>query len=299
MTISPNRFGLSCALTTPIAEGGGVDLVRLARHARFVLDGGCDSITLFGTTGEGAALGLAARDRMLGAVIGVGVDPARQLYAGVAAAALDDAVDQASVALEAGARGLLVAPPFYFKGVDDDGLYAWFGHLIERLRGRARGVILYHLPAVTAVPLSVDLVGRLKRAFPGIVVGVKDSSCDWATTEAFLRAHAHDLSILVGDETLLARAVREGGEGSICGVANIVPGWLRPLVHDAREDERVSQLVGAISSYPVIAAVKALTGHVHGDPGYGAMLPPLRALGAAERASLTAAYERIAAVKAA
>lgn len=299
MAIKPNRFGLSCAITTPMAEGGAVDLARLVRHARFVLDGGCDSITLFGTTGEGAALGLPARDRMLGAVLGMGLDPSRQLYAGVAAASLHEALDQARMALDVGARGLLVAPPFYFKGVDDEGLYGWFSQLIEKLRGQARGVILYHIPSVTAVSISVGLVERLKRAFPGVIAGVKDSSCDWPTTEAFLKAHAQDLAILVGDERLLGRAVREGGEGTICGLANLVPGWLRPIVYEGREDARVNALVDEICRHPVLAAVKALVGHIHGDAGYGPMRPPLAALSAAERASLVAGYDRIVAARAA
>lgn len=299
MALKPNRFGLSCALTTPMAPDGAVDLARLVRHARFVLDGGCDSITLFGTTGEGAALGLPARERMLGALVGSGVDPARQLYAGVAAASLHEALDQAKAALDVGAKGLLLAPPFYFKGVSEDGLHAWFSQFIEKLKGQARGVILYHIPSMTAVEISVALVERLKRAFPGVIAGVKDSSCHWPTTEAFLRAHAADLAILVGDERLLGRAVREGAEGTICGVANLVPGWLRPLVHEGREDARINALVDEICRYPVMAAVKALAGHIHGDPAFGPMRAPLAALADADRKKLFAAFDRIAAAKAA
>lgn len=298
MAIKPTRFGLSCAITTPMHEGGAVDLARLAHHARHVLDGGCDSITLFGTTGEGAALGLPARDRMVGAVLGAGIDPARQLYVGVAAASLHEALDQARMAYDVGARGLLVAPPFYFKGVSDDGLFAWFSQFITKLGASAKGIILYHIPSVTAVDISVALVDRLKKAFPGVIAGVKDSSCHWPTTEAFLKAHG-ELSILVGDERLLARAVREGGEGSICGLANLQPDWLRPLVYEGRDDPRVGQLVDVICSYPVLPAVKALVGHLHGDSGYGAMRAPLEPLGAADRARLFAAYDAIRAARAA
>lgn len=277
-------------------DGGVVDLARLTRHARFVLDGGCDSITLFGTTGEGASLGLPARERMLGAVLGAGIDPARQLYVGVAAASLHEALAQAYMGLDMGARGLLVAPPFYFKGACDEGLFDWFSALIKGLGQRARGIILYHIPAVTAVDISLNLVARLKQAFPGTVIGVKDSSCHWPTTEAFLKAHG-DLAILVGDERLLARAVREGAAGSICGLANIVPGWLRALAHDGEEDLRVNDLVQAIAGLPVIPAVKALAGHIHNDPGYGPVRAPLRPLPEADRIRLFAAFDRIEALK--
>lgn len=298
MALDPNRFGLSCAMTTPMRDGGAVDLPRLVHHARHVLSQGCDSVTLFGTTGEGAALGLPARTAMMGALIGAGVDPGKQIYAGVAAASLHEAVEQAQVALDAGAKGLLVAPPFYFKGVGDEGLYAWFSQFFEKLGASARNAILYHIPSVTAVNISVGLVQKLKTAFPGIVAGVKDSSCDYPTTEAFLKAHG-ELAILVGDERLLGRAVRAGAQGSICGVANLVPHLLRPIVYEGAENPVVNALVDEICSYPVLPAVKALVGHLHGDAGYGAMRAPLEALGEAQRKALFAAFDRITRAKAA
>ena len=101
--------------------------------------------------------------------------------------------------------------------------------------GNARNVYLYHIPSMTGVPLSVDLVGRLKTAFPGVVVGVKDSSGDWANTEKLLAAH-RDLQILVGDERQLARAVRQGGAGTICGLANLLPGIVRKAAHEGIDD---------------------------------------------------------------
>ncbi|UZF90297.1 dihydrodipicolinate synthase family protein [Bosea sp. NBC_00550] len=298
MATDKNRFGLSCAITTPMREGGGVDLPRLVKHARHVLSQGCDSVTLFGTTGEGAALGLPARTAMMGALIGAGIDPARQIYAGIAAASMHEAVEQAGLALDAGAKGLLVAPPFYFKGVSDEGLYVWFSQFFEKLGGSARNVILYHIPSVTAVDISVGLVQRLKTTFPGLVIGVKDSSGSYANTEALLKAHG-ELAILVGDERQLAKAVRNGAEGTICGLANLVPGLLRPMVYEGKDSPVVNALVDEICSHPVLAAVKALTGHIHGDPGYGAMRPPLEALDEATRKRLFAAFDSISQAKAA
>ncbi|GAU83234.1 dihydrodipicolinate synthase family protein [Bosea sp. BIWAKO-01] len=298
MAIDPNRFGLSCAITTPMREGGAVDLPRLVKHARHVLAEGCDSVTLFGTTGEGAALGLPARTAMLGALVGAGVDPGTQIYAGVAAASLHESIEQAKVALDIGAKGLLVAPPFYFKGVSDEGLFVWFSQFFEKLGPSARNTILYHIPSVTAVDISVGLVERLKKAFPGIVSGVKDSSGSYANTEALLKAHG-ELAILVGDERLLARAVRAGAQGSICGVANLVPGLLRPMVYEGTESPVVNALVDEVCSYPVLPAVKALVGHLHGDKGYCAMRPPLEALNEAQRQRLFAAFDTITRAKAA
>lgn len=297
MSIDPNRFGLSCAITTPMREGGSVDLPRLVSHARHVLAQGCDSVTLYGTTGEGAALGLPERAAMMGALMGAGIDPSAQVYAGVAAASLEEAVQQGRLALDAGAKGLLVAPPFYFKGVSDEGLYRWFSQLFEKLPA-VRNVILYHIPSVTAVGLSVGLIDRLKKAFPGVVTGVKDSSGDYANTEAYLKAHG-ELAILVGDERLLAKAVRNGAQGSICGVANLVPHLLRPIVYEGKDSPVVNALVDEICSHPVLASVKALVGHVHGDAGYGAMRAPLEPLDAGTRQRLFAAFDRITQAKAA
>lgn len=298
MALSPNRFGLSCAITTPMKEGGAVDLARLAHHARHVLANGCDTVTLYGTTGEGAALGLPARSAMMGALMGAGIDPATQIYAGVAASSLHEAIEQARIALDAGAKGLLVAPPFYFKGVSDDGLYAWFVQFIEKLGASARNIILYHIPSVTAVDISVDLVQRLKTAYPGIIAGVKDSSGSYANTEALLKAHG-ELAILVGDERQLAKAVRNGAQGSICGVANLVPHLLRPMVYEGKDSPVINALVDEICSGPVIASVKALTGHVHRDAGFGPMRAPLQALDEAARKRLFAAFDSITQAKAA
>lgn len=298
MALSPDRFGLSCAITTPMQAGGGIDLARLVSHARHVLANGCDTVTLFGTTGEGASIGLSERDAMIGALVGAGVDPARQIYAGIAAASLSEAVTQARGALDAGAKGLLLAPPFYFKGIGDEGLYAWFARFIEAVGPAARNVILYHIPSVTAVDISVGLVGRLKAAFPGVVTGVKDSSGSYANTEALLKAHG-ELAILVGDERQLAKAVRNGAQGSICGVANIVPQLLRPMVYEGTDSPVVNALVDAICALPVMAAVKALVGHVHGDPGFGPMRAPLEALDEGQRSRLFAGFDSTMQAKAA
>jgi 4-hydroxy-tetrahydrodipicolinate synthase len=284
-------FGLSAALITPFRADGLVDLPRLLHHAKYVLDQGCDTITLFGTTGEGFSIGMRERAAMIGAVLAGGVE-ANKLNAGVTATTVVDAVEQSRLALDFGARGLLLAPPFYFKEPDEDGLFSWFSDVIEGIGGDARGVILYHIPGQTAVPLSVALVDRLKRAFPGAITGVKDSSGNSATAEAFLAAHG-ELAILVGDERQLAGAMRKGAQGSICGLANIAPQLLRDVIHEARDNPLIVPLVDLIVSYPVMPAVKALVAHIHGDDEYLRMRAPLVDLPQKDRAALVSAYEAI------
>lgn len=288
--MSTSRFGLSCAISTPFDAKCAIDVPRLVAHAKERLRRGCDSITLFGTTGEGASIGLAARGRVIEAMIAAGIVPRRQLLSTVVASSIEDAADQARMALDADLRGMLLTPPFYFRGVSDDALFGWFGQLFDRLGGRARDMFAYHLPSVTGMPLSVDLIGRLKKAFPGVIVGVKDSSAQWSNTEALLKTHA-DLMILVGDERDLAKAVRMGGSGSICGVANVAPEILLGAAKQGKDDPRIRPVVEAIIAHPVLPGVKTLIAHQLRDPAWARVRPPLVDLDTAAAHKLIAAFD--------
>ena len=289
MRDAARRFGLSCATITPFTRDGDVDTPRLLAHVRRCIDEGCRSVTLFGTTGEGTSVGLAERRRVIEAVaasIGAG-----RVMAGVLTNAVGDAASQASELFDLGGSGILLAPPFYFKGVSDEGLYAWFSRTIEAMRD-PRGVFLYHLPSVTQVPLSSALIDRLKRAFPAVVAGVKDSSGDWPYTQALLDAHP-DLHILVGDERLLARAMRNGASGAINGFSNFCARRLAPMIEHGTEDPGLSALVDLLLRFPVTPGIKALVAHVTRDPGYALAAPPLQTLGEADAGALVAAFEAL------
>lgn len=283
------RFGLSCATITPFAANGSVDVPRFLSHLHRCIGEGCDSFTLFGTTGEGASVGLSERNLVLESVID-SFDGDKVLV-GVAASAPEDAAAQANPLLDAGGRGLLLAPPFYFKGIDDEGLYAWFSRAIEAMHA-PRGVFLYHLPSVTQVPLSLSLIGRLKQAFPRVIAGVKDSGGEWSYTEQLLRTHA-DLHILVGDERLLARAMRHGASGAINGFSNFCARRLRPMIERGEEDPGLSALVDLLLTFPVTPGVKALVAHVARDQRYARAAPPLRTLSETDAAALVAAFEAL------
>ncbi|MDF1606898.1 dihydrodipicolinate synthase family protein [Hoeflea sp. YIM 152468] len=284
-------FGLSAALVTPYTASGDVDLKKLVTHAASVLTRGCDSVTLCGTTGEGYGLSLDERTAMQ-AALADGLPSGSRIQVGIMASAIDDAAAQSSAALDAGAAGLLLAPPFYMKGVDDDGLYTWFCRVFERIGAKLGGVIMYHIPGQTAVPLSLGLISRLRHAWPGVITGIKDSSGDWATAESFLAAHS-DISVLVGDERLLPRAMAKGAEGSICGLANVAPELMLPVIHDADDGRVMSDLVNLIVSNPVIPAVKVLVGHLASDPGFDAVRAPLSDLDAGQKLKLVEAYDAI------
>jgi len=289
---SSDQFGLSCALALPIDDDLAIDYHRLLAHARWCLDAGCSSLTVFGTTGEGASVSLSERKQILSAFLSAGIDPSRQIVGGVSATSIGDAVEQTRVLNDTGCHKILLAPPFYFKGVSDEGLYEWFARVCERIAHTALGVILYHIPSVTQVPLSIDLIGRLKTAFSEVVAGVKDSGGDWAFTERLLVNHG-DLIILIGDERHLGAGVRLGAKGSISGLANICPAVLLKLIECGKEDLRISDLVTEILKYPVTPAVKALLAYCKQDSRWSNVRPPLTQLSSEEAAHLTAAYRSI------
>ena len=292
MPLRADRFGLSVALATPFAEDRSIDLPRLVAHGRQSLADGCNSLTVFGTTGEGSSLGLNERHRALGALVGAGVDPASQLVVGIASASNEDAIAQGCAALMLGCPSFLLAPPFYFKGAGDEGLFDWFAAVLSGLGPKASNVILYHIPQVTSVGLSMELVDRLKKAFPKQVTGVKDSSGDWANAQALLKQHG-ELHILIGDERLLAKAMNLGASGAITGLANIAPDLMRALI-DGIEEPRVNAMVDVVLPYAVTAAVKALVGHRRNDPvAWSRMRAPLKSLGEADCLKLFAAIDGI------
>ncbi|MDI1284899.1 MAG: dihydrodipicolinate synthase family protein [Reyranella sp.] len=293
-----NRFGLSVALATPFAEDRSIDLPRLVAHGRQSLADGCGSLTVFGTTGEGASLGLNERNRALGALVGAGVDPRTQLVVGIAASSVEDAIAQGRAALMLGCPSFLLAPPFYFKGAGDEGLFDWFAAVLTGLGPKASNVILYHIPQVTSVGLSVELIDRLKKAFPGQVSGVKDSSGDWANSQALLKHHS-ELHILIGDERLLAKAMNLGASGTICGLANIAPDLMQAPVNGI-EEPRIAEIVEQLVPFAFTAACKALVGHRRNDPvAWSRMRAPLRSLTEAECLKLFAAVDTIRAKRAA
>jgi 4-hydroxy-tetrahydrodipicolinate synthase len=298
VTTSKNGFGLSCALATPFLPNGDIDYGRMTQHAQNCLGEGCGSVTVFGTTGEGSSFGLAERVKTMAALKDAGIDARRAILGGVMSASQDDAMDQTAILIDADCRAVLLAPPFYYKGVSDDGLFAWFTGLFEKLGNRARDVILYNIPSVTAVTLSVALIGRLRTAFPEVIIGVKDSSGDWAYTQQLLAAHA-DLAILIGDERHLAHGVRLGGQGAISGLANVIASRLLPLVREGRDDFQVVQLVDEVLKYPVTPAVKSLIAHKTNDKDWCRTRPPLMPMSQADSALLTNAYLAIFAEKAA
>jgi 4-hydroxy-tetrahydrodipicolinate synthase len=282
------KFGLSAALSTPFTAAGAIDIPRLVAHAERCMKEGCDTITLFGTTGEGFSIGPKERAAVYEAMARAGFNMRTQVGSGVMAASVEEAAAQTAIAYAHGCRHILLAPPFYFKNISDEGVIGWHRALFYALGSKLRDVIVYHLPGQTAVDITIPVVDALRKEFPKAITGIKDSSAHWPTTAEFLAKH-RDIAVLVGDERNLARAVREGGQGSICGVANVEAGLLRPMVHEGRDEPRINALVESILKFPVLPGLKALIAEKTGEPSWLHMRPPLDAMSAADAKRMAAA----------
>ncbi len=276
-------FRLSVALATPFRSDGSLDREELTGHALWCLDRGCQSVTVFGTTGEGPSLSQAERAEVLAEFERAGISGQRLVVA-VTSNAIGDAVAQIRQAYAQGARHVLLAPPFYFKPVTEDGIVDWYGAVAGGLGAAARGILLYNIPSLTGTCLTVDLISRLRSTLGPAIAGVKDSSCDWSYTEPLLRAHG-DLAILVGDEGSLAAAARLGGAGSICGLANVFPQAVARLL-EGEDDPFVEGLAKLIDGYPVVPGIKTLLASETGKVAWKNVRAPLEPLGPDEGKAL-------------
>jgi 4-hydroxy-tetrahydrodipicolinate synthase len=271
--------GVWCATLTPLEADGRPDHARLAAHTQRLFAAGVDGIALFGTTGEGQSFSVAERLAGLEALLDAGVDPAR-IIVGTACAALPETIELTRHAVACGCAGALVLPPFFFKGVSDDGVYASYARVIDALADARLQLFLYHIPQVSGVPIADAVIARLAAAYPKLIAGVKDSEGNLEHTLRLLAAFP-ELAIFVGHEPHLPAALAAGGAGTICGIANLYPRLMRRLFDRAREPghreelARVERFIALLNGYPLFAAFKALQAELTGDAAWNALRPPL------------------------
>lgn len=290
MRSNPRFSGVIAPVLTPFAEDGAPDLDRFVEHCEWLLDEGCTGLAPFGTTSEANSLGLDERMEMLEELIDAGVEPAK-LMPGTGMCSLSDAIILTEHAVEMGCGGVLMLPPFYYKNPSEEGLFRFFAEVIEEVSDDALKVYLYHIPPVAQVGFPLSLIGRLRKEFPNTVVGLKDSSGDWANTKAILDAFP-GFEVFPGSEVFMLDGLRNGAAGCISATANVNARAIRS-VFDHWQGSDADRLQGeitatrkAIQAYPMIPMLKALVAHYREDPGWAAMRPPFEALSTedAERA---------------
>lgn len=278
---------------TPFAADLSPDTERFVAHCRWLLDKEL-GLAVFGTNSEANSLAVEEKIRLLDTLIDAGV-PAARLMPGTGSCALPDTVAQTRHAVAKGVEGVLMLPPFYYKGVSDEGLFRYFSEVIERVGDERLRIYLYHIPPVSQVPLSLALIERLLKAYPANVVGLKDSSGDWSNTQAVIEQFAGDgFQVYAGSESFLLQTLRAGGAGCISATANVNPGPIARLAKTwqaADADDQQAALVRTrkiFERFPLIGALKAVTARFGDSEQWTRLRPPLVELDQQQRGELFA-----------
>ncbi len=278
--------GVWSPVLVPLRADLGIDPERFVAHAHWLLARGCHGLALFGTTSEANSFSVSERKALLERVVEAGISPER-LMIGTGCCALTDSVELTRHAIGAGCRRVLMLPPFYYKGVGDEGLFRSFAEVIERVGSPDLRVFLYHFPRLSGVPVTEGLIALLVDAFPEVVAGVKDSSGEWSNTRMMLDRFPR-LAIFPGSEVFLLDGLRAGGAGCITATSNVNAAGARAVFDawragrdDADADARQAAATAvrrAIDRHPGIPAQKFLIARHRGDPAWRAVRPPLTAL---------------------
>lgn len=291
--MSKTLSGVIAAVATPIEENGAPDLKRAVSLARNLLDNGCDGLNVLGTTGEATSFSLDERKGVMDAYKANGL-PLHRLMVGTGAAAVSDAVALTRHAAELGFAGALVLPPFYYKGVPDDGLVAYIDTLVKATQAKPIPLYLYHFPAMSGLPWHVTLIERLLESYPTRIVGLKDSSGDMAFARAAAKI-SPDFAVFPSTEACLVEARAGDFAGCISATANLnadLCGRAWGQGDTAALDAAV-KIRKLFDGKPLVSGVKALLAHIHGDAGLARVKPPLAPFSAADRASVIAGHDAV------
>jgi 4-hydroxy-tetrahydrodipicolinate synthase len=283
--------GVYSPVVTPFTRNLQPDHERFVRHCRWLIEQDV-GLAVFGTNSEANSLSVDEKKRLLDTLVTAGL-PVDRLMPGTGCVALTDTVELTRHAVASGCRHVLMLPPFYYKGVSDEGLFRSYAEIIERVGSDALRIYVYHIPQVSQVPLGLALIERLLKAYPGIIAGVKDSSGDWSHTQAMLeRFQPQGFDVFAGSETFLLATLRAGGAGCITATGNVNPAAIVDLYRnwqsadaDARQ-QALDNIRAVFARFPMIPALKSAIGIYSHDGDWGTVRPPLVALNSEERATL-------------
>ncbi len=272
--------GVLAPVVTPFDARLRPDTARLARHCRWLVEQEV-GLAVFGTNSEANSMSVGEKIALLEALVKSGLPPERMMP-GTGTCAFPDTVELTRAAVRLGCAGVLMLPPFYYKGVSDEGLFRSYAQVIERVAEPRLRIYLYHIPPVSQIPISLALIERLIEAFPGTIAGIKDSSGDWSNTQAMLeRFQPRGFDVFAGSERFLLATLRAGGAGCITAIANVNPAAIVRLARDWRAEDAERQQAAldavraAFQQFPMIPALKAAIAHYAEDPDWAAVRPPL------------------------
>jgi 4-hydroxy-tetrahydrodipicolinate synthase len=285
--------GVIAAIATAVDDKGEPDCARSTALASFLLANGCDGLNVLGTTGEATSFSLEQRKRVMSAYRAAGL-PLERLMGGTGAASVADAIALTRHAAELGFAGALVLPPFYYKGVPDDGLFAYVELIVQATAAEPIPLYLYHFPAQSGLPWHVKLVARLVATFGARIVGLKDSSGDMAYAREAATV-APGFKVFPSTEAVLMEARAGAFAGCISATANLNA----DLCARAWRGGDTAALDAAVAirklfdGKQLVPGVKALIAHIHDDAGWSRVQPPLSVFPAQDRTAVSAAYDSL------
>jgi 4-hydroxy-tetrahydrodipicolinate synthase len=273
--------GVLAPVVTPFKGDLSPDTERFIAHCKWLLSQNC-GLAVFGTTSEANSLAAEERSMLLDALVAAGVDTSRMMP-GTGCCSITETVKLTAQAVKHGCAGVLMLPPFYYKGVSEEGLYRYFSEVVQRVGDARLKIYLYHIPPVAVVGITTELVERLLAAYPDAIAGMKDSSGDWNNTKTFLDAFAKSgFDVFVGSESFLLAGMRNGGAGTISATANVNPAAIHKLYTewknaDADEQQARLNVVRDVfgKKYPMISALKQAIAIYANDPAWAKVRPPL------------------------
>jgi len=282
--------GAWAANLTPLNDDLNIDTGAYVAHVEWLLGRGCAGVAALGTTGEANSFSVEERLQVINALAKSGVAPNRVIV-GTGCCAAPDTVALTRAVLNAGFTTVLMLPPFYYKGVSDEGLFRSYAQVIEAIDDPRLRVFVYDIPQQTGHKMSLEFLSRLYKAFKGTIAGVKNSSGDWPAMEAACRA-LPGFKVFAGTEQFLLPTMRAGGPGCISATANVTSVQLAELVAN-RDSDRADALQAAatrtrlkLQKYPAVPALKEVMAHATGRPQWRRLRPPLTNLSTDDAAKL-------------
>jgi 4-hydroxy-tetrahydrodipicolinate synthase len=297
---NPKRIkGVLAPVVTPFKSDLSPDPRRFTEHCRWLLSQNC-GLAVFGTNSEANSLSADERTMMFDALIQAGLDTSRMMP-GTGCCSIPETVRLTSHAVKSGCAGVLMLPPFYYKGVSEEGLYRHFSEVVQRVGDARLRIYLYHIPPVAVVGITPGLVERLLKTYPTAIAGMKDSSGDWNNTQTFLDAFGKSgFDVFVGSDSFLLANLRNGGVGTISATANVNPAAIHRLYMEWQKteaDEQQAKLKAVrevfSTKYLMIGALKQGIAIYANDPGWATVRPPLVALTPEQAKSLAAELKQI------
>jgi len=290
--------GVLSPVLTPFGPGLAADKERFIAHCKWLLSQNC-GLAVFGTTSEANSLAVRERSALLEELVETGIDTSRMMV-GVGCCSIAETVDLTSQAVKHACAGVLMLPPFYYKGVSEEGLYRYFSEVVQRVGDTRLRIYLYHIPPVAVVGITPGLVERLLKSYPDAIAGMKDSSGDWNNTKVFLDAFAQSgFDVFVGSESFLLANMRNGGVGTISATANVNPAAIHKLyaewqTADADEQQaKLNVIRDAFGKHPMTSALKQTIAIYTNDPPWARVRPPLVELGSGQSEMLAAELKTI------